>query len=158
VRLLLDHSADINQAENNGSTPLIWASYWGHIQVLDVLLNAGANLEHASKEGQTALLRGVAEYQSAAVQFLLNRGADFTKVDNAGQTALSIARERGYEAIVGLLENTVARRKSQGETEQVSEPALADADEDGEITGSMFRSDQFAVQQELAEETATSKV
>jgi hypothetical protein len=59
--------------------------------------------------------------------------------------------------IVELL-NAVAQRKSQGETEQVSEPALVDADAPGERTTSASRSDQVAIQREPAEETGTAEV
>jgi ankyrin repeat protein len=38
----------------DGSTPLIQASYCGHVEVVRVLLAAGANKHHVDNDGETA--------------------------------------------------------------------------------------------------------
>jgi ankyrin repeat protein len=43
VRLLLEHSADVNQSKKNGETPLFNAAYRGRIPVIDILLDSGAD-------------------------------------------------------------------------------------------------------------------
>ena len=43
VRLLLSHNCDIHTRSNIGSTPLLFASWRGHIEVVRVLVAAGAD-------------------------------------------------------------------------------------------------------------------
>ena len=45
VKLLLAHGAKVNQAENNGNTPLTASSLSGHEDVAKLLLAHGANCE-----------------------------------------------------------------------------------------------------------------
>ena len=42
VRLLIDAGALINQALNDGATPLFMASLKGHVEVIRLLIDAGA--------------------------------------------------------------------------------------------------------------------
>ena len=42
VRLLIDAGALINQALNNGATPLLIASQDGHVDIVRLLIDAGA--------------------------------------------------------------------------------------------------------------------
>jgi len=55
VKTLLSSGANINIADNNGSTPLYIASKKGHINIVETLLSSGANINLADKEGKTAL-------------------------------------------------------------------------------------------------------
>ena len=46
---------DLNHPDNNGWTPLMDASYYGHPEVVRVLLAAGADKDLRDNGGQTAL-------------------------------------------------------------------------------------------------------
>jgi hypothetical protein len=53
--VLLSHGAEVNQANNNGATPLFIASQNGHASVCDLLLGHGAEVNQANNDGATPL-------------------------------------------------------------------------------------------------------
>eukprot|EP00042_Codosiga_hollandica_P049140 m.564885 g.564885 ORF g.564885 m.564885 type:complete len:67 (+) comp57821_c1_seq11:384-584(+) len=46
----------------------------------------------------------------ACVQLLLHFGADSALIDSRGKTAVEVAREKGHQAVVALLEGMLALR------------------------------------------------
>ena len=68
VRRLLSGGADVNAADEQGSTPLMAASQNGHVEIVDMVLAAEANVNAASDKGSTALylVSCQAPYHSAA--------------------------------------------------------------------------------------------
>ena len=54
VKEALD-SANVDEANDRGSTPLMHATWYGHIEVIKHLINAGANINYQNKRGNTAL-------------------------------------------------------------------------------------------------------
>jgi ankyrin repeat protein len=90
-------------------TALIAAAHLGHDGVVRRLLAAGAPVDHVNNLGWTALIEAVilgdgGLRHQACVRALLAAGADRRIADRAGRTPLQHARERGYAAIVSLLE------------------------------------------------------
>jgi ankyrin repeat protein len=76
VRELLARGAIVNAAFNTGDTPLIVASFFGHVEVVRALLAAGANKRSADGGGATAAscagtAAGVTPEAKAAVLALL---------------------------------------------------------------------------------------
>lgn len=55
VRILLNHRADRNLADQKGNTPLIYAAQWGLTEIVGLLLNNGANPAQMNNNGDTAL-------------------------------------------------------------------------------------------------------
>ena len=53
--MLIEHGADVNQANNIGTTPLIIATQEGHFEALQLLIDAGAYLNTQDKDGRTPL-------------------------------------------------------------------------------------------------------
>jgi ankyrin repeat protein len=51
VKTLLAAEADVNKADDDGETPLYWASHKGHLEVVKVLLAAEAEVDKANDEG-----------------------------------------------------------------------------------------------------------
>ena len=45
----------MDKASNDGRSPLYWASYNGHLEVVKTLLAAGAEVDKANSDGQTPL-------------------------------------------------------------------------------------------------------
>ena len=54
VILLLAAGANVDKQSDDGYTPLIYAAYWGKIEVVKELLKAGANKKLTNKYGKTA--------------------------------------------------------------------------------------------------------
>ena len=78
---LLDKSADVNARATPGigATPLHWATAYGNLAAMRILLDHGADMTIrvlADNDGGTPLHYAVAEHQIEAVRLLLDRGAD----------------------------------------------------------------------------------
>jgi N-acyl-D-amino-acid deacylase len=75
MRILLDAKADVNAANNTGTTALIWGAH--DLGKMTLLVSKGANINAVTKQGRTALM--VAAMSGNAlplVKYLLDHGAD----------------------------------------------------------------------------------
>ena len=114
AELLLDHGADVNQANNDGCTPLHVASEKGHELTALLLLDHGADVNQAGKNGRTPLcaasLKGHESLHFArenghesTARLLLDHGAAVDQADNSGRTPLYGASRYGHESMAALL-------------------------------------------------------
>ena len=84
-------------------TPLIWASWYAHVDVASELLNRGANIEAARNSGMTPLMYANAMGRVDVSRELLSRGAEIeATTNNNGRKALLIVQEY-REVVVALL-------------------------------------------------------
>ena len=60
VKLLVQHSADVNLASEDGYTAIMNAAQYGHVDTVKFLVEVGADIHKASPSGQTALSRAAA--------------------------------------------------------------------------------------------------
>ena len=70
VRALLDRGADVNQADNDGTTPLIIVSGTGHVEVVRALLDRGADVNQATNNGGTPLMLAKAFKHTEIIRLL----------------------------------------------------------------------------------------
>lgn len=99
---LLKHDQTIvDFPDKRGDTAFMWAIFKGYMSMANLLLSKGANINHVGGEG-TALMENLKN--SERVKYLLEKGADKTVV-HKGKTALDMAKEKGYQDSVKLLEN-----------------------------------------------------
>ncbi len=120
VKLLIEHGADVNHANNRGFTAFMLAT---NIDVARLLIEAGADVNHADNNGDTALIWAADEKDEDPdmVKLLIEHGADVNRVNNDGKTALIWAAENRYRDIVRLLIDhgaTLPSRASE-ETEKI---------------------------------------
>ncbi len=115
LRLLLQLGASAKQVTSRyDGTALIAAAHLGHAGVVRQLIAAGAPLDHVNNLHWTALIESIvlgdggARHQ-ATLQALLEAGASTQLVDRHGNTPLQLARQRGYTAMVKMLEAAGAR-------------------------------------------------
>ena len=107
VRKLIEYDpSDVNARDDNGFTPLIWASGGRHFKDTSVprfLLDHGADINAQDQLGRTPLHR--ASYIGAleVVRLLLEHGADVEVKGNDGMTAFQEAAEEGHDEVVKLL-------------------------------------------------------
>jgi ankyrin repeat protein len=90
-------------------TALIAAAHEGNWESIGVLIEAGAPLDHVNNLGWTAMIEAVVlgdggERHQKSLKLLIDAGADKTIADRSGKTPLDLARERGYEAMVQMLD------------------------------------------------------
>ena len=87
----------------SNATALEWASYKGHVLVVEALLDKGANINHRDKEKQTPLHYAVGNNKLPTVKILIERGANKNLKSNKNQTPLELAREKRRKSIVNYL-------------------------------------------------------
>jgi len=90
-------------------TALIAAAHEGNWESINVLIKAGAPLDHVNNLGWTAMIEAVVlgdggERHQKSLRLLIDAGADKSIADRNGNTPLDLARGRGYEAMVRMLE------------------------------------------------------
>lgn len=129
AKMLLQHGAEATYHEPRyGSSPVGWAAHMGHYQLRDYLLeHAPLSLDDAASHGRLERVKELVEANSAlvngsdgkgtpmrhasasghlaTVQYLLDKGADPALPGSDGKTALELAREKGHQAVVDLLQN-----------------------------------------------------
>ena len=115
LRLALELGGDARAITSPyAGTALIAAAHLGHDEVVKILIAAGAPLDHVNNLGWTALIEAIVlgdggRRHSETVRALLAAGARTDIADRNGATPLALARQRGYAAMIELLQRAGAR-------------------------------------------------
>ena len=119
MRLVLD-GADVDAAENDGTTALHWAAHAGSDALVVALLDAGADPNVVNRYGLTPLQAAAEGGHEVSVVALLDAGADASAVLPEGETVLMTAARSGNLVVLqALLDHGVdieARDSFYGET------------------------------------------
>ncbi|MEJ0038121.1 MAG: ankyrin repeat domain-containing protein [Gammaproteobacteria bacterium] len=94
---------DVNVAEADGSTPLLWATYKVDHDLVRALLKAGAKANVTNRFGASPLTEAVKLGDADLVRMLLDGRADPDSANQDGQTALMLASTVGSLPIAQLL-------------------------------------------------------
>lgn len=113
VALALGASAK-NITSRYDGTALIAAAHLGHAAIVRTLIRAGAPLDHINNLGWTAVIESIVlgdggPRHTDTLRALVEAGANVNLPDRDGRTPLSLARARGYDAMVRLLQQAGAR-------------------------------------------------
>lgn len=113
VLLALGASAKLTTSRYDG-TALIAAAHLGHVGVVKQLIAAGAPLDHVNNLHWTAVIESIVlgdggTRHQQVLQALLSAGASTRLTDREGNTPLTLAKSRGYGAMVSMLEKAGAR-------------------------------------------------
>jgi len=103
LRSLLQKKVDVNLAEGDGATALLWASYRNDTESADLLIQAGAKVNAANDLGATPLWAASQNGSAAMVRKLLAAGADPNLALQAGETPVMVAARSGSAEVVELL-------------------------------------------------------
>jgi ankyrin repeat protein len=121
VDMIAKKSADINAAEADGSTALLWAASMNDADLVSRLLKAGANPNVQNKLGSTPLAEAAFNANTDIVKALLNAGADPNKAGPDGQTPLMlISRTSNLAAAKLLLDKGANANAKEGQREQTA--------------------------------------
>ena len=128
-RLIEEDASVVESTDGFGLTPLRWAAFYGHKDIVDLLLNRGAKINPKEKGGRTPLYWAAKQGHMDVVDLLVARGA----VTKAGATKLLfVAAEEGC---VPLAEVAIANggdvNASEGKDQEGWTP-LTEASQEGQ--------------------------
>ena len=111
VESMLQLPQDPNLLDSDGRAALVYASYEGHLETVQLLLEAAANKDLADDDDRyTALNSASGEGHVEIVRLLLEAGANKDVADIRGCTALNSASYAGHVATVRLLLKAGAKK------------------------------------------------
>jgi len=82
---------DINGPDEEGTAPIIYASCFGHQDVVSALLEAGAEVDRQDKNQWTPLMWAMTNRHKGIAKILLDSGASPTVRSSSGRTAFDFA-------------------------------------------------------------------
>ena len=103
VVFALSKGADINVSTNQGVTALMYASQYGYLDIVKILVYNNANLEAKTVDSCTALSLAVRNNQSECAEHLIREGADLETKDSDGVTPLMYACGYGLYTMADML-------------------------------------------------------
>jgi ankyrin repeat protein len=96
---LLKSGVDVNRPSSDGTTPLHWAVYHGHLELTKALLRAEAEPNSRNDYGSSPLMEAAIAGNLPLIEALLDAGAHIESPNLEGQTALmAVARTGNIEA------------------------------------------------------------
>ena len=128
-RFWLDRAAGteaINHRNKDGSTALILAARWGHVNTVRDLIGAGADLDLQNDRGHTALMSAAEREERQTAAVLVEAGADPTLTTPDGKSAADLVPYYPIRArysdpqIVSMLRAAASRWQAEGPKKQAS--------------------------------------
>jgi TonB family protein len=105
VRALLSEAEpDLDAADENGWTALMYAIEGDQEEIVELLLEAGAGVDQRNGSGETPLHLAARYGRTAAAAAVLGAGADFRLKDSEGRTPLYRAIETRRADIIEMLQ------------------------------------------------------
>lgn len=98
--------ADVNEADHNGLTGLMFAAMGGYEELMRILLAGGVDVHRRSALGETALVmacRSGQDGQAGVVRLLVDHGAELSVRDQHKQPLHYLAAESGDPMVVTFL-------------------------------------------------------
>jgi ankyrin repeat protein len=95
-------------------TALIAAAHLGHAKVVRMLIAARAPLDHVNNLQWTALIESIVlgdggKNHTETLRALVDAGANVNIPDGSGSTPLRLAKNRGYQEMIAILEKAGAK-------------------------------------------------
>jgi ankyrin repeat protein len=104
VRFALDQErTDVNEKGEDGDTPLLRACFWGHCEVVELLLDRGADISLGTSIGYNALVTAAAAGRVRVVALILEKRKDDKELQASLTTALCMACGWGHRDVAKLL-------------------------------------------------------
>jgi ankyrin repeat protein len=109
TRVLLEHGADAQLANDMGQIPLAGAAFKGDTEMAKLLIEHGADVNARMPDGKTPLMFAAMFNRLEIIDLLLKHGADASLRSSDGSTAQTMAQIMGAEAALAHLEKLTKR-------------------------------------------------
>ncbi len=110
-KLLIANGAEIDAQDEDGLTPLMFATLDGQQEVVELLIREGARLNQIDEEGETALHYAAKYGQNKIAELLIANGAELNIRDYCGQTPLDSVGD--YPDIISSLKKSSCKTAAQ---------------------------------------------
>ncbi|MBV9505656.1 MAG: ankyrin repeat domain-containing protein [Acidobacteriia bacterium] len=121
ARALLEHHADVNAQQGDGTTALHWAAYHDDIAIADALIRAGARVNTPNDLGSTPLHLACNNRSAAMVERLLAAKANpNAKLLNGETVLMTCARAGSAQAVKALLVHGADPKAAEPEHNQTA--------------------------------------
>lgn len=121
---------DCNTPDEDGMTPTIWASYYGNLDALRLIVGRGGDPDKCDHYGNTALHCAAANGHLNCVSFLVNFGVNLWALDNDSHTAKDIAAMKQHEDILKFLDDAITKQSNLNKkhVQKLKEKSIKDAE------------------------------
>ncbi len=152
---------DVDEEDEDGDTPLIWACNLGHHECARALIEAGAAVDKVSCCGRTPLMTAFVYGHHEIVQALIDAGAAMDVVTNDGGTALTELCDYGLHkharawivacatADRNALDTALMKAIESPSLDDILDQAVLDAESDVEYDSDVFFEDSDLDEDEL---------
>ena len=147
VDMLIKLGVDVNTNDMDEKTALMFASCYGHKDIVELLVSNWADVNKKDNDGLTALTRASSLGYKEIVEILVSNGADVNQKDHDRWTALMFASFGGHKEIIEFL---VSRGADINQKNNLGKTAI-DLAKNEEVKGILNKKVQ-----ELAEEKNNS--
>lgn len=113
IKEYVKHGGSLNIKNEKGYTPLIFAAYYGHREMVKLLLKSGANPCEKDHKGNTALMGAIFKGNLSISYDLMKSDCDVDTKNKSDQTALMYASLFGRKELVRKLINKGASVQSK---------------------------------------------
>ena len=116
LQTIVDHGANVNAANTNSVSPLMYACHKRNIDAMKVLMNAGAEPNIVDTFGASSIYHAiVGDCSKKELQTIIDYGADVNVIDKHNCTALLLACKKGNVGAIGVLLNAGAKPDTANE-------------------------------------------
>ena len=98
-RLIESEGADIHQKGVHDFSPIIWGSYRGYLDIIELLLSKGADIHDKYIDGWSPILLSSYYGHISVIELLLSKGASLHDTDNGGFTSYSSALDLEFNPV-----------------------------------------------------------
>ncbi|WP_340105477.1 ankyrin repeat domain-containing protein [Rhodohalobacter sp. 8-1] len=100
----IEQGISVDDTDDLGRTPLMFAAFNGHNKVVDLLIENGAEVNLENDEGRTSLIFAASGHFPETVRLLIKNGAELNVQDSVEEwSALMYAAAEGNNDVVELL-------------------------------------------------------
>lgn len=126
IKLLLSKGAEVNQLDVNKDHALNWATYYGHLQAMEYLIENGADMELSSKHGK-AVDVGFRLWHADSVSAVFRNHMDLEKIDKKAASFIEAIKVDNAEEVSKLIKKSV----NVDSKDELGTPAINFAIENG---------------------------